>query len=139
MQKPHGKAVFKCGILFEQSRGIFVTYSAMHSKTLTTVLIVIICVLLFPVVIGLIGGVFGIIGSIIGGLFGLIGGVFGAVFGLIGGLFAAVFSFIGWIFGFPFHWDGPGFFHNDLFTVVILVLVIVMISRARNARPKKSP
>lgn len=139
MQKPHGKAVFKCGILFEQSRRIFVTYSAMHSKTLTTVLIVIICVLLFPVVIGLIGGVFGIIGSIIGGLFGLIGGVFGAVFGLIGGLFAAVFSFIGWIFGFPFHWDGPGFFHNDLFTVVILVLVIVMISRARNARPKKSP
>lgn len=111
----------------------------MQSKTLTTVLIVIICVLLFPVIIGLIGGVFGIIGSVIGGVFGLIGGVFGAVFGLIGGLFAAVFSFIGWIFGFPFHWDGPDFFHNDLFAFVILALVIVMISRARNSRPRKSP
>ena len=139
MRKPHGKAVFKCGILFETSEKNIRNYSDMQSKTLTTILIVIICILLFPVVIGIIGGVFGIIGSIIGGLFGLIGGVFGALFGIIGGLFGAVFSFIGWIFGFPFHWDGPDFFHNDLFTVVILVLVIVMISRVRNTRPRKSP
>ena len=112
--------------------------STMDSKTLTTLFIVIVCILLLPLAIGIIGGVFGLIGTIIGGVFGLIGGLFGAVFGIIGSVFGAVFGFIGWLFGEPFHWHGPDFFDGDIFAIVVVVLVVVMISRARRTRQGKS-
>ena len=107
----------------------------MDSKTLATILIVITCVLLFPVFIGIIGGVFGLLGGIFGAIFGAIGGIFGAFFAVIGAIFGAVFGVLGWLFdidhyGFrPFH-----IFDNDVLAAVVLVVVIVLLARSRSGQ-----
>ena len=107
----------------------------MDSKTIATIMVVFICVLLFPVAIGIIGGVFGVIGGIIGGIVGLIGGIFGAIFGVIGSVFGAIFGIFGWIFGDHYHWHGPiNFFNRDLFVVIALVLFVVFIARSKARR-----
>lgn len=103
----------------------------MDSKTLTTLLIVIVCILLFPLAIGIIGGVFGLFGSILGGIFGLIGGLFGVIFGVIGAILGAIFGVFGWVFdehhgGWPFN-----FFDGDLFTATLIVVIIVLLVRSK--------
>ena len=103
----------------------------MEPKTLTLVLIVILCALFLPVAIGIIGGVVGIIGSVIGGIFGLIGGIFGGLMGIIGGFFGAVFGFFGWLFGAPVHWH---FFGHDIFTIILVIVVIALLARSKTAR-----
>lgn len=112
----------------------------MDSKSLSTILIVIVCVLLFPLIIGIIGGVFGVVAGIIGAVFGAIGGAIGAVFGVIGAIFGAIFGIFGWIFGGgDDYWHGPfHFFDKDLFAAIALVIVAVLIVRSRNPqRPAK--
>ena len=96
----------------------------MDSKTIATVMVVFICVLLFPVFIG-----------ILGGIFGLIGGVIGAFFGFIGWMFGAIFGAIGWMFGDHYHWHWPGgWFDRDLFSVIALIVIVVLIARSKPAR-----
>ena len=94
------------------------------SKTASAILIVIVCLLFFPLVIGIVGGVFGAV-------FGIIGGIIGAFFGVLGGLLGAVFGFIGWLFEgiFGWGWDGP--FHADwnIFTIAIIVVIIALIAK----------
>jgi len=98
-------------------------------------MIVIICILLFPLLIGIVGGIFGVLGSVIGGLFGLIGGLVGAIVGAIGAVFGAVFGLFGWMFGDHHHWNWPfNFFNGDVLTAIILVLVIVLITRSKTPR-----
>lgn len=100
----------------------------MESKTLATCLLIIIGILLFPLIIGAIAGVFGVFGSILGAIFGAIGGLFGMIFGLIGSVFGAVFGLIGWIFdfSFPFHGDVP-----RTIALVLIAVVIYLIVRSR--------
>lgn len=106
----------------------------MATKTLGTIIVVFICILMLPVGLGLIGGVFGII-------FGVIGAVFGAVFGVIGGLFGMVFGFFGWlfdgIFGWgDFGWHGPfGFVESNILTWAIIVLVVALLINKQKNRP----
>ena len=110
----------------------------MDSKTLTTIIVVFICVLLFPLFIGIIGGIFGLIGGLIGGFVGLVGALFGAIFGVIGSIFGAIFGVFGWIFDDHFHWPHIGFFNGELFIVIALVILIAMLSRSRRIhRPEK--
>lgn len=105
----------------------------MDSKTLSTVLVVIVCILLFPIIIGIIGGVFGLIGGIVGAVFGAITGLFGGLFGIIAGFFGAVFGLFAWLFDGDFYWDGPfHIFGSDVFTVLILVVVIALVARSRS-------
>lgn len=97
------------------------------TKTASVLLIVLLCILLFPIGIGLIGGAFGIV-------FGVFGAVFGAIFGVIGGLIGAIFGLFGWIFEsiFDFGWDcdGPfGFHRNNIFTIAALVIIVVLIAK----------
>ena len=97
----------------------------MQRKSSTsTVLVVLLIVLSFPIWIGIAGGLFGIIVGIFGAIFGIIAGVFGAVFGAIGGIF-------GWFFD----WDWPfnGFFHWNIATILIIAIVILLVSRSRRA------
>lgn len=98
------------------------------TKAIGIFAIVVLCVLMLPVFIGVVGGV-------LGGFFGLIGAVIGAVFGLIGGLFGAIFGTIGSVFGWIFDWHRPfPVFHWNLVTVLALVLVIVLIARNKQTR-----
>jgi hypothetical protein len=94
------------------------------SKTASAILIGIVCLLCFPIVIGIIGGLFGAV-------FGVIGGLFGAVFGIIGGLIGAIFSFIGWMFGGIFGWEWHGPFHADwnFFSVVAILIIVALIAK----------
>lgn len=108
----------------------------MESKTLTTLVIVLMCILFFPIAIGIVGGIFGLIGTILGGFFGLIGGLIGGIFGIIGGMFGAIFGFFGWLFDWSWHWPGA-FFHSDAATILVIIVVILLVSRSRRARTGK--
>jgi len=90
----------------------------MAGKTITTLLAIILCIVLFPLMIGLVGGAFGIVFGVFGAIFGVIAGVFGAVFGAIGGMF-------GWIFG-GCH---VGFFHWNIVPLLTIIVIIAVIAR----------
>jgi hypothetical protein len=96
----------------------------MATKTIGTILLVIICILMLPVALGLLGGVFGIV-------FGVFGAVFGAIFGLIGGIFGAIFGVFGWIFDGLFGWHDYHFFDFNIFTIGALVLLVLVLSRKK--------
>lgn len=104
------------------------------SKTASAIVIALVCLLFFPILIGIVGGIFGAV-------FGIIGGLLGAVFGIIGGLFGIIFEFIGWLFGGIFDWDFDGPFHPDwnFFTILIVVIVIALVAKnaQRNSQPKR--
>ncbi len=89
----------------------------MTSKTITTLLVIILCIILFPIMIGLIGGAFGIVFGVFGAIFGAIAGIFGAVFGAIGGIF-------GWIFG-GCH---VGLFHWNVVPLLLVIVIIALVA-----------
>jgi hypothetical protein len=96
----------------------------MQTKNSTSpVLIAIIVLVTFPIWIGIIGGLFGVMGGIIGGLFGIISGVFGAIFGMIGWLFGSIFGSS--CYG-PFGW-----WNGEIITVAVIVLIIVLAAKSR--------
>lgn len=109
----------------------------MESKTLATVFIVIICILLFPVAVGIVGGVFGLIGGILGGIFGVVGSVFGAVFWVIASVFGALFGVIGWLFGGHHNWScSLGFFDSNLVVAAVIVLVVLAMARSKKTETR---
>jgi hypothetical protein len=94
----------------------------MVIKTIGTFFIVIMCILMFPIGIGILGGVFGIV-------IGVIAAVFGAFAGIIGAIFGGVFKLFGWVFH-P-HWPF-GFFHCNFFTLAAVVLIIALIVKSKS-------
>lgn len=95
------------------------------SSSGTTVLVIIIALLTFPLWIGILGGIFGLFAGLIGAAFGIVAGVFGAVFGALAGA-------LGWIFD----WHSPWNFHfgwwsMKFFMVVAIVALVIHLSRAR--------
>jgi hypothetical protein len=93
----------------------------MITKTLGTIVIIFICILMFPVAFG-----------IIGGLFGIVAGVFGAVIGAIGAVIGGIFSLFGWFFDGLFNWHWPyRFFNCNIFTLAAIVLIIALALRRK--------
>ncbi len=91
----------------------------MQSKnSTTTVLIVLILVFTFPLWIGIAGGLFGLVVGLFGGMIGIIAGIFGAIVGVFG-----------WLFN--WHWPFVGFFHWNIFWIVMILLAVVMISKSK--------
>ena len=80
------------------------------SRSSSTLLIVLLMIFTFPLWIG-----------ILGGLFGLVAGLFGAIVGLIAGLFGATFGLFSCWPHFPF--SGA--------TVIVLIFLIVLLSRSK--------
>jgi MFS family permease len=100
----------------------------MITKTIGTLFIIIACILMFPVGIAIVGGVFGIV-------VGVFAAVFGAFAGIIGGIFGAIFGVFGWMFKGLFHWHWPfGFFNCNIFTLAAIVLVIAIIAKSKTNR-----
>ena len=103
----------------------------MLAKTFGTIVIIFICLLMLPVGIGIIGGIFGVI-------FGVVGAVFGALFGIIGGIFGAIFGFFGWLFEALFGW-GDWDFHGpfgfvdcgDVFTWMLIIVVVALLVKSK--------
>lgn len=93
----------------------------MISKTIGTIFIVLICIIMFPVALGLLGGVFGIVMGIVGAVFGTMAGAIGAIFGVFG-----------WMFDSLFNWHGPfHFFRCNIFTFAAIVLVVALLVKDR--------
>ena len=107
----------------------------MDSKTLTTVAAVVLCVLFFPLLIAVIGGIAGVFGSVVGVFVGLIGGVFGGIFGLIGAIIGGIFGALGWLFHGIFHF-GPHFHFGGGRLIALLIAVAIVIAISR---PKRYP
>jgi MFS family permease len=106
----------------------------MASKTVGTILIILVCILCFPLAIGIVAGVFGtvagVFSALFGAFFGLIGGVFGAIFGVIGSFFEFFFDWDN-----DFHWDHDfGFFRPNVFTLAAIIIVIALLSKRKPAR-----
>ncbi len=101
---------------------------ATQSNTNTsgkTVLIILLLVFTFPLWIGLLGGLIGLVAGLFGAAIGMIAGFFGAVIGLIGSLFGAVFG----VFHIPF--SGAPFMGFNFLLITCLVIALVMASRSR--------
>jgi hypothetical protein len=108
----------------------------MTNKTAITLAIIIVCILFFPIVIGIIGGAFGIVS-------GVFGAVFGAIFGVIGAVIGGVFSLLGEVIGFLFSWPfghSCDLFDGDLMVIGALIILALLIARRKNleARNKRS-
>jgi hypothetical protein len=100
----------------------------MITKTLGTILIAIVCILMFPIAFVILGGTFGIV-------IGVIGAVFGAVAGIIGAAFGAIFGVFDWMFDGLFDWHWPfGFLHCDGFTLAVLIVIVALMVRGRSSR-----
>ena len=98
----------------------------MISKTIAALFIICICILFFPVVIGLGGAFIGVTFGIFGAIFGVIGAIFGAIFGAIGAIFDGIFGHN------HFHsidWDFPGFHFSKTAFALILIGIVLILSR----------
>lgn len=74
--------------------------------------------------------------AIVGLVLGAVGGVIGFVFGIIGAVIGGVFELLGNIISLPFHgFDCHvpfiGFWSDNIFTVAAIVLVAVILVKAR--------
>jgi hypothetical protein len=97
------------------------------SSATTALLIVVVMLFTFPIWIGLLGGLFGLVMGLLGGLIGLVAGIFGSIFGILGSVF-------GWLFdwGGPFHFHFPfGIFKLIFFALIIAVVVLASRSRKK--------
>lgn len=95
-----------------------------QSKSSSALLVFLLVLITFPFWIGLFGLAIGTVGAIFGS-------VFGAIFGTLGHLLGAFFSMITWpiraIFG-----GGSWFPHVNGYTVAVIVILIVLISKSKN-------
>lgn len=98
----------------------------MASKTLATILIVIVAIFCLPVVFGILVGIFG-------GLFGAVMGIFGGIVGAIGGVIGGIFGAIGSVIEGIFHWGFWPFTWNFC-TFALVVFMIVLMTRSRQNR-----
>jgi hypothetical protein len=97
------------------------TRSSSSSGT-NAILFAIVIIVTFPLWIGIIGGLFGLVLGGLGGLIGIIAGAFGIVIGTIGSLIGSIFHWGHWEFGF---WNG------NFFIFVGIVLLIAYAIRPR--------
>jgi hypothetical protein len=93
------------------------------SSGANAILVTIVIIITFPIWIGIIGGLFGLVVGGIGGLIGIIAGAFGIVIGAIGSLIGSIFNWGPWHFGF---WNG------NFFVFFIIVLVIALAIKPRH-------
>ena len=79
-------------------------------------------IIMIPVVIGIIGGIFGVVVGLFGAIFGIIAGIFGAIFG-------GIFSI--------FDWGGPDWhfgYHVNIFAVAAIALLIILVSKSSRTK-----
>ena len=108
------------------------------SASTSSVLLIILIVLTFPIWIGIAGGVFGLMAGLFGAAIGVIAGVFGAIAGIVGAIFGMLGKFLGWILGGMFdiqilphvHFPGP-------ITIFLIVLVIALVVQSNKKSSKK--
>lgn len=97
--------------------------SRSSNTSTSTILIVVLLIVTFPLWIGIAGG-------ILGGVIGIFGAVFGAIIGLFGAVFGGIMSLFGCLFSWNFH--GPFVFWNtSILTIFTIILLFVILSKRR--------
>jgi uncharacterized membrane protein len=91
----------------------------MLTKTLGTVLILIVCIIVLPISIAVIGSVFGI-------LMGVLGAVFGGIIGVFGAILGSIFGAVDWLF--------DGFFHCNVYMIGVIAIVVALAVRKYSNR-----
>jgi hypothetical protein len=97
------------------------TAKTTKTSSNSSVLVIILLIITFPLWIGILGGLFGIIAGLFGAVIGIIAAVFGAVFGAIGSVFDI------------FDWESFPHIHIPFrfFLIVAIIFAVVMISRPK--------
>lgn len=95
----------------------------------STILIILILVLTFPVWLTLGGVLFGVIAGLFGALIGVFGGLFGA---LIGGLFALIALPFKILFG-DWGYHGPFHFGDHTLTIIALIVLVALVMRRQRS------
>ncbi len=104
----------------------------------STLLIVILLVLTFPIWIGIAGGLFGLAMGLFGAAIGIVAALFGVLGGILGAIFGAIGKVFGWIFGGLFSWNYfPGIHLPGPVTLLLIVLIIALIIQSRKSPIKK--
>lgn len=104
----------------------------------STLLIVILLVVTFPIWIGIAGGLFGLAMGLFGAAIGIIAALFGVFGGLLGAIVGAIGKVFGWLFGGLFSWNYfPGIHLQGPVTLLLVVLVIALIIQSRKSPVKK--
>ncbi|GIL22088.1 MAG: hypothetical protein BroJett042_06010 [Bacteroidota bacterium] len=101
-----------------------------RSSSTSTVFIILILLLTFPLWVGLGAGLFGLIAGLFAGLVGLIVGLIGAVVGIIAAIFKALFGWGAWHHG--WHFDGPDM--NAFTWFALLIIGALIITRNRKSK-----
>ncbi|HMQ00485.1 MAG TPA: hypothetical protein PKC24_11945 [Cyclobacteriaceae bacterium] len=100
-------------------------------KSLSIVLIVLLCIFFFWIPIAIGATVFGLVAGLLGAVFGLIGGIIG----IIAGVIAGIIKFVVHLVTFPFHWD---LFSGKTFLILaIIILVIAVAKSSQNAATRQ--
>jgi len=84
------------------------------TRTLTTLILIFALLLAFPLLVGVLGGLFGAVIGVFGAVFGIVAGVFGTIAGIIGGIFGLVFGLAEW---------------NFLTVILVVVLLVLLVNR----------
>ena len=98
----------------------------MAVKTISTLFVIFLCIIFFPVIIGLGGALIGVTFGIFGAVFGVIGAIFGAIFGTIGAIFDGIFGHNNYH---SFNWGFPGFHFSKTAFAIILIGIVLILSR----------
>lgn len=100
--------------------------STRSSSPASTFLIILILVLTFPLWVGLLGAMVGILGGLFGVLIGIIAAIFGVIVALICLPFKIIFGWHDWDWG----WHGfPDFNLNGYVVLAIIILVYLAYRR----------
>jgi hypothetical protein len=94
-----------------------------RSSSGSTLLIVIILVLTFPVWIAIGGMLIGVVAGLFGAMFGIVAALFAGIITLIALPFKILFGWGGW------GWHGPDFFGNGYVWLALLILAALIISK----------
>jgi hypothetical protein len=93
-----------------------------------SILIVVIVIFTFPIWIGILGGLFGLVVGGIGGFIGLIAGAIGIVIGTIGGLIGSIFN---WGYGDFASWNFVSWNGNFIIFIAVVLFIALAIKPRR--------
>lgn len=94
-----------------------------RSSSGSTLLIVIILVLTFPVWIAIGGALIGVVAGLFGVMIGIVAALFAGIIALIALPFKIFFGWGGWV------WHGPEIFHNGYAWLALLIVAALIVSK----------
>jgi hypothetical protein len=106
--------------------------STRGSSSPSTILLIIILVITFPLWIAIFGALIGVLGGVFGAVFGVFGALLGAFFTIIFLPFKILFGWGHWDHGHDWGWHGFHGHSMNGYVVLAIVLFVYLFYRGRN-------